>query len=363
MTANILQINIKKLDLKNIVLSFNNPRWKDIPSLNTNLIEMIVQKSDATTEKEVIKKLLELEGNLDNFVDLIRNIANGFRDYEQGIFVVQKNSYQYIVARGNRRILALKLLNNFIKLPRLSEIRKNFNSNDGYAFGNQKKYLENYERIKKIINLENRIYGRTEFNCWIVNKNQNEILWEIIFSKNIGGAKIGLRRWGRGKYFVDLLNFFSNGMKAKYDKLEQQRIESQLQRKLIKLKQDYKHAQFVYEIVNSDLKNSNKAKEWMKKRPVSALQSNFCLIPLKKIAQVYGYKDEDFKKFIFDFCYDEENYLLRFVDDKNKIIKSDQVLIFIKEWFEKGLITTRQNIEENKQYFNFGKAFAKLIEK
>ena len=363
-------IDKRKIDLKNVALSFNNPRWQDISNLETNLIKMIIQQSDQTTEKEVVKKILELEGDLRDFVDLIRSIAKGFRDYEQGIFVVQKNSHQYVVAEGNRRVLALKLLSKLVGLPKLSEIRKNYEYDpdddwdEEYPIADKKKYLKNYEKIKEIINSENNVIsGRTEFDFLIIDEDQNEILWEVIFSKHISGMKIGLRRWGRGKYFVDLLNFFPNGMKKKYEKWEEAKIESRLQKRLTKIKIDYKHAQFVFEIANADFQDANKAKEWMKKQPVSALQQNFSLNWVKKVAENYDYNSEDFKKLIFDFTYNEENYFLKIIDDERKIVDSNRILGFIKTWFEERLITTRSSFESAKKYSEFSAAFAKLVNK
>ena len=360
------EINTKKLDLRKVFLSFKNPRWEPIPNLNTNLIGMIMHQSDKKTEKEVIKKLFELEGDLRDFVDLLSSIAKGFRDYEQSMFVVQKNNSQYVVAEGNRRILALKLLNKIAILPEISEIGKNYDYDPDddwdqeYSLASEKKYLENYDKIKKIIDAANATEKRTEFNFVIINENQNYVLWEIIYSRHVSGTKIGARRWGRGKYFVDLLNFFPRGMEKKYEKFRETEIESKLQKRLTKIKMDYKQAQFVFEVANADLQDKNKAKEWMEKQAVSALQYNHCLYWLKKVAQNYDYNDKDFDKFIFKFDY-KDDYFLIFEYDEDKIIKPKEMLIFIKKWFKKNMITTRTNLVDYEKYYEFSADFGYLI--
>ena len=100
--------------------------------------------------------------------------------------------------------------------------------------------------------------------------------------------------------------------------------------------------------------------EWLN-IPVTALQTNFCLTPLQELASYHNYIGQDFKKFIFDFKYRKANYFLKFIEDDKKLIKSDRVLNFIKEWFKKGVITTRRNLI--KKEYEFAIDFAKLINK
>ena len=361
------KVSIQKIDLENVVLSFNNPRWRTIPDLKTNLINMIVQNSDKASEKRAIRKIFELEGDLRDFVDLVKSIAKGFRNYEQGIFVFQKNNKQYVVAEGSRRILALKLLRKLVELPNFLTIKRHYEYDpdddwdEEYSVADQEKMFKNYLELKRIIDSQIVFYKSNKFDFLLIDQNKDDLLWEVLFSKHINGRQIGMRRWGLGKYFIDLLNFFPNGINSKYEKADEKWIENRLQRKLSKIKQDYKQAQFVFAVADVDWKDETRTKKWMIKQPVAALQSNFCLNLIKKLATNHNYTNEDFKKLIFNFNYDKENYRLKFINEDKKLLKKDHMLSFIREWFKKDVITTRKKLP--KREYEFAIAFAELIDK
>ena len=360
------QISFKEIGLENIVLSTKSPRWEVIPNLEANLVDMVVQESDPTTEAKAIKKIFELEGDLRDFVDLVRGIAQGFRNHELSILVVDQDIDYYVVAEGNRRVLALKLLRRLVELPSFADIKRNYaydpddDWDEEYLAAQETVMLENYADLKNIISFEGAIYRKNVINCLVISRKDDDILWEVFFGKHLHNRQLGLRPWGKGKYFVDLLNFFPNGMQPAYEKNDEKKLEARLQRRFSKIKQDYKQAQFVLAVANTDLNDEARARKWMTKQPVAALQTNFCLIPLKKLASYHNYIGQDFKRFIFDFKYRKENYVLEFIEDDKKLVKSNQILSFIKKWFKKDVITTRRNLI--KKEYEFTIAFTELID-
>ena len=108
---------------------------KIISDKNINLIQFL--KACDKTQEEIIKDLLDREGDFSDFKRLIESInENGFIDLSDEVLVIQKdNSDYYLVAEGNRRIVCLKLLLGLIKIPEYYKL------NDTYA--NERSYMEN----------------------------------------------------------------------------------------------------------------------------------------------------------------------------------------------------------------------------
>ena len=117
-------------DLSHILLTSNNPRYKIISDKNINLIQFL--KACDKTQEEIIKDLLDREGDFSDFKRLIESInENGFIDLSDEVLVIQKdNSDYYLVVERNRCIVCLKLLLGLIKIPKYYKLMILMQMND-----------------------------------------------------------------------------------------------------------------------------------------------------------------------------------------------------------------------------------------
>ncbi|MCD9526951.1 ParB/RepB/Spo0J family partition protein [Photobacterium carnosum] len=90
--------------------------WKENPRFDTNESQSKIKLADFVDE------LISESSEKDAFFDLIKSIVNmGFRNFDP-IIVWKDENKRYVIAEGNRRVLALKLLRNPDKAP--NSIRK-----------------------------------------------------------------------------------------------------------------------------------------------------------------------------------------------------------------------------------------------
>lgn len=162
-------------DLSHVLLTGNNPRYKIISDKNINLIQFL--KACDKTQEEILKDLLDCEGDFSDFKRLIESInENGFIDLSDEVLVIQKDNYDYyLVVEGNRRVACLKLLLGLIKIP------KYYKLNDAYA--NERSYMENeseWNDNKKNEESEKRYKNYCDIIETIDNSNLKKIIKKLL---------------------------------------------------------------------------------------------------------------------------------------------------------------------------------------
>ena len=218
MTENI-EIKIEDLELSKF-----NPRFTFLDKIDMNIVDFIRKGNENYSEKEVASILLKNEGNLKDMINLMNSISNsGWIDLGEQLIVIKSGS-KYVVAEGNRRLLALKLLFKMIKLENIDEIIEETLNQDMHWDEELMKELDfktKYEKMKNIIK-NYKEDGDPELkdkklNVELVSKSDD--LWTLLYTKHISGERPGMRQWKRGKYFVDILNFFPSGINRNDKKL------------------------------------------------------------------------------------------------------------------------------------------------
>ncbi|MCC3161131.1 MAG: hypothetical protein K4H23_05305 [Mollicutes bacterium PWAP] len=352
-----------KIKISSIELSKVNPRFTTIHSTDVNLIDVIKSGNDNYVEENVIKELLQREGDFKNFVDLLSSISlMGFDTKIESLYVVKKEE-KIIVAEGNRRILALKLLNGLVQLPVLDDIMSHTDydenvTSDDYNLPTAliKRTRSNYKKIEEIIKDFPEDKKKEKIEVKVVQ--ENTVLWKMIYAKHVVGERPGMRKWPRGKYFVDILHFFPNGFDSEEDDDINKVLIKQIQRSVSSVKSDYKHAQFVRDVFWSKY-NFNpecilKVYSKMKKNPISALQSNFSVRGIYNTASKELYYKKELFESMFKITFNDKNI----IQYEGKLDKMD-VLKFILKWYNAGVITTRPIPAKAKN--NFAKGVRNLL--
>ncbi len=360
------EIEIDKLET--ILISAKNPRFEEIESIKDNLCKILTEDLDKNNQEKVAEKLLEREGDLSQLLDLIDSIEkNNFKSSSE-IILLKSNNENYIVAEGNRRILCLKIFFNIIKFPKLIFFENNNNMYEklkNQEYNNQKKDLKikiikNYAKINEKIKIIQKNISdfkiKNRFFRAVIVQNDNEYLWEKIYDKHVNGEAVGFKKWSRGQYFLNLLNYFKNGINLTAK--EKWEYESKLSKKEKIIRSDYKHAQLSYKIAESDTeKNLDLTKEFMVKSQVSALQENFWNGILKLVLKDFGINWEDKKDKFIKIDYDKKTSKI----NEEKSIFKNTFLKFIKRWFLKKLLTTRKNFSDHPEYELFIDELSKLL--
>lgn len=369
MNQNIKLESFQIETLPKIFISAKNPRFEKLASVKDNLCEILIEDLDKINQQKIAENLLKREGDLSELYDLINNIyTNGF-DGSSEIIFLQNDNNDYIVAEGNRRILCLKLFLNAIEFPKLNFFEKNNNiyenvpQKDEYDIHKIKakaKIGNNYSKILKIIESVRRDIASFKENnrsFFAIITSNNEYLWKRIHSKHVNGEAVGLRNWSRGQHYINILNYFKNGMNL--SKNDEQLYSSRLSKKIDIIKSDYRHAQLAWEIAISDTNNNTYwAREFLIESKVSALQKTFWtrilrLISLEEFGIDWDSREEEFIK----IYYDNKNHKMYMEKDK---IKND-FLKFIKKWFLKGFLITRQNRKGHDEYNLFIEDLSALL--
>lgn len=343
-----------EINLKNIELSVVNPRYTTIPSLESNLLEIIKHGNANYDESDVISTLLSREGNFSHLLQLLKSITvMSFDDTIEPILVVKNQDEKIIVAEGNRRIMALKLLNKLVDIPELHKISLSDSLDEEILVDDDlDEMAERAKNYKGIVDLiKNYTHSDNIINVELIESD--EVLWKLIYTKHIVGQRPGLRKWPRGKYFVDILSFFPNGINIQKDPNIEKTLLKRVQRSIEAVKIDYKHAQFVRDIFwsgyNYDTTKLLDVYNEMKTNKVSALQANFSIKRILEVCVKELYMDsKEFEKHI-NIKYDDN--LLIYYDNANKVKKID-LHTFIKKWYISGAITTRPISSKHKTNFS-----------
>ena len=351
----------KKIKLKEIKLCSKNPRYEPLKSVNDNLYNFFLSESKNSSDKDIIIDLLKNEGNLNDFLSLIDNIAkNGFKDLESTIYTIE-NDGKYIVVEGNRRMSCLKILRQDIKLPIFENISSNILYNnedndlitDDYIENEDEKSIKkNYLKIEEIVkNFDNSTLDTDEIDVKIFDKDESDKIWNIIYLRNISGKQIGKREWSRSKYLLDILSFVENG------DLEEE-IAKSLSKKKSSIIADIRQAKWIQLLLVQKSDDKIFDKDEMSKLQVSSLQTNFCLgifdEAIERLEKSFLIKAYDLDKSFVDkkitmlniLKIDNSNYKINLKLNK-EISNFSSIAKFIFKLFEEKKITTRTNIKKD----------------
>ncbi len=364
----------EQINISNIKLSCNNPRFTVLPSLTTNLADFIKQKS--SSDYEVIIKLIGAEGNLNDFIRLLESIKNnGFKNKNEPIIITSDNKDNYFIAEGNRRVLCLKLIAGVIVLP-----EKKFFLNQNYSnYSNENdeklvvedenidntieaftEFSENYDKIVKLINEIQAKFSSFNVSYRIVNNSED--LWKNIYDKHLTGERPGMRKWSRAKYYADLLNIFAeSGINDSIK--ERQFLFNNINREFSFIVKDFQEAQYIYLCfwyglkknsiengINNFLSGDNEIIEKLIfTNNISSLERIFSWNKIKAILKGNEFNhskisNSDFDKKFIDLDFDKNNKITLAWG----LLEPHKIFAYIYKLWNKGNITTRsiKNIDE-----------------
>lgn len=343
--------------LDKIKISQNNPRFTILESSEEGYLFKKI-KDNFCPEQDTFNLLIKNEGILSDYLTLLKNINKfGFKNKSEEIYVIN-NQVDYLVAEGNRRISCLKLLNGDLVFPEYKEIKNNVEYNTDLDRDDIEKsentILNNYKSILQIIENFDR---NNEIKVYLNVLENDEDIWSMIYSKHVTGERTGMRNWSRGKYFLDLLSLFKNGINEKNkDNEDYVKFESicfKMQRDPSKIIVDFREAQFVYEIYKATYYTTPEdIKLYMCIEKVSALQSNFSLSKIKSCAKENLHIDKKEFKTYFNYDFGDDNIIILYEESNEQRIEYKVFLNFIYIQFKKGVITTRPISPEKIDEFN-----------
>lgn len=360
---------IDKINLDNLLLSKNNPRYTLLDIIDDNLLDFIKTGTTQEAQIEIFNRLFYSEGELNNLVELLENIKeNGFKNELEPIYLIfNKEISKFIVAEGNRRIMCLKMIfdNNFTA-PSFEKYKINYPNNsidDEDDYHNEfSKVEKNLKKINEILNLlKNKIKSNDEeWKVFYKIIENNDFLWKTIYDKHLTGERPGMRKWSRGKYFSDLLSIFSKQFLN--DKKYLKEISTRINRSIDLIDKDFKEAQFIYycffygDFYSKNLKNDNFGNREildaiLKSNRISALERMHSFNKMRKIACeeiLFLPNNKDFDDNYFSIKFNRSNNLIEFQDHK---ISKEKLLKFIFTKWKNNVITTRPIKREDKNSF------------
>ena len=358
----------KEIKLSSLKLSSFNPRYETVEKLNGKYLVDLIIKDYKLEEQIAVEKLYSWEGDLSDFLSLLQSIKDyGFLK-EEGEIILVKVEDLYVVAEGNRRIWALKLITEALEWQffenQYDNTNEDPNDDPDQSFNFKKKLKNNSNKIEKILfdfksegsknetEVEVIVYDLSELKK---SNNKSDEFLRLIYSRNLEGIqKRGKRPWGRGKYFADLLLQNASGLSPK--KLKTSSFFTGVEPE--KLKRDYGYALFVRNIIDAGLKIKSNDGDWkrdMKQRSVTALQDNFSLKRIRTATfERLNVPEEKFKDNFFLFKKNTEQGKIKYLPGSNQTsIPRGKVLSFIWKWFNKKVITTRPVKSEHKEQFEY----------
>lgn len=360
----------KIYNLNQLLLSKNNLRFTLISKNNDGdyLVNFLKEDTVVNNQQEIFEKLFYNEGDLSDLKRLFNNInIHGFDNSGENIFIIHTHDDNYIVAEGNRRVMCLKILFDYFKIPSVNScVEKNsFYPDENYEKINDledtnlnfKKRLEkNYKDIVEIIEQIKSKEMNWIVHCEVIDSNNPEYLWKIIYDKHLNGERPGMRKWSRGKYFADLLNVFSEGLSD--DEISKKFMKN-INREKDYIVRDYKEAEFIYFCFyygkKFDVFEDGRKKIWnkrfndndildgiLKSNRISSLERLHSINKIRKIfcEEILNITDNNFAIFdneYFSIHYDDKN----FISFSDKKISKEKLLKFIYDNWEKKIITTR----------------------
>ncbi len=299
----------KEIKIKDVLLMENNPRYT-FEEEDINFLEVSKKNHD---QYLAYKNLIESEGNLEKLLNLINSFNKiGFDEtIDVAPFILEND--KLIVAEGNRRFFAMKLLSKEIKA--INSL-KNYVKNILYEFSkidDNKREIEDFEKNRKkildIINNKNneKIKFDTKINANIYKfqevlnkdlKEKNKELLEKIISRHSYSEGSLKKEWSRTKMFFELRTRFINILKNEIKKNKKtaldktfEELEEIYNRKSSTMRSDIFNAFFVYTIIKLWLNERKNSKE-RENSIIKKINSSSIELSLSKI------KDPSLKKSI-----------------------------------------------------------------
>ena len=356
------------IELSSLKLSEFNPRYETVEKLDGGYLVDLIVKDCKVEEQTAVKKLYSWEGDLSDFLSLLQSIKDYGFQKEEGEIILVKVKDLYVVAEGNRRIWALKLITEALEWKffenKYDNANEDPNDDPDQSFNLKNKLKNNSNKIEKILSdfksegckdemeVEVIVYDLSELKK---SNDKSEKFFRLIYSRNLEGIqKRGKRPWGRGKYFTDLLLQNASGLSP--DKLKTSSLLTGVEPE--KLKRDYGYALFVRNIIDAGLEIKSNDGDWkraMKQRSVTALQDNFSLKRIRTATfERLKVPEEKFKDEFFSFKKNTEQGEINYLPALNQMsIPQEKVLSFIWKWFNKKVITTRPVKSEHKEQFEY----------
>ncbi|MDE5617652.1 MAG: hypothetical protein K2I36_02275 [Ureaplasma sp.] len=246
MKIKFIDENNNNIDIKNIYLSANNPRYTLIDNFDIDLTKFITNQN-YKNEKKNFLNLLKSEGNFKELSRLLDSInKSGFNNKSEPIYLVKHES-DYVVAEGNRRLMCLKLINGNFELPEIY----NFDYQDYQDslteyeqvdddIDDKKEQIQNFRKCQELLNNIKAKHDELQIFCKITSDEEG--LWSQIYDRHLSGNRPGMREWSRSKYFADLLSIFKKGLNNE----NETEIIKKFRREWGKIKTDFCEAQYIY---------------------------------------------------------------------------------------------------------------------
>lgn len=359
----------KNINLDNLFLSKNNPRYTLLNVIDDNLLDFIKEGTTEENQIEIFNRLFYSEGELNNLSELLENInENGFKNELEPIYLIfNKEISKFIVAEGNRRIMCLKMIfNNNFTVPSFDEYKTKYSY---YSIKDEDNYQNEFSKIEKnlkkinsILNLlKNKIKSNNqEWKVFYKILGDNNFLWKTIYDKHLTGERPGMRKWSRGKYFSDLLSIFSKEFSNNKKYLNE--ISTRINRSIDLIDKDFKEAQFIYycffygNFYSKDYKTDNFGnreilESILNSNRISALERTHSFNKVRKIACdeiLFLPNNKYFDDNYFSIKFNKLNNLIEFQDNN---ISKEKLLKFIFKKWKSNVITTRPIKKEDKNSF------------
>lgn len=352
---NIVDKEGNNIDIKNIYLSANNPRYTLIDNFDIDLTEFI-KNNNYKDEKRNFLYLLESEGNFKELSRLLDSInKSGFNNISEPIYLVQDES-NYIVAEGNRRLMCLKLINDDFEFPETCNFDyQNYQDSlteyeqvDG-DIDEKKEQINNFKKCQELLKEIKTKYSKLKIVCKITG--DKEELWSLIYDRHLSGNRPGMREWSRSKYFADLLSIFKEGLKNE----KETEIIKKFRREWGKIKTDFCEAQYIYscfffneidsniEIPNFINPDKDILEKMIHSKRISALERPHSFNKIRKLIceNILNCSIDEFKETYLNIKFEEGNkYRIKFETKEN--FPYQKLLSWIlKKWKDKK-ITTRE---------------------
>lgn len=198
---------IENVNIDSLMLLDINPRYSSVSELNNIFnISFKINKTEEQIIKDIIDFELLEENKIDDFIELCNSLLeNGYdpSGFNAEIIII-KNELQNIVIEGNRRTLALKLLNNPSKYGKL--IEESIINSEGFsenkAYRKWRKWFQENSFESKINFFEIRTKSYTLQKGKDTKAIQEE-LFQMLNSYHIVNERKGFKRWNR---FLNLMN-------------------------------------------------------------------------------------------------------------------------------------------------------------
>ncbi|WFQ90861.1 hypothetical protein MFERI13461_00286 [Mycoplasma feriruminatoris] len=198
--------------------------------------------------------MLEHEDDWSYLYELIEQLEMGYNSALDQIFVIKgKDGYNYVI-EGNRRIMIMKFVNNFLLYKPILQ-----------KFANVRWYKNVMNKLETF--KENETLKEIEVSFIDSNSIMDESeVWKIIYTRHAGENK-GKKPWSRLKYFYDLKDIYLNFVNDKKENKVRNifdRMSEFFNKPVDSVKKDLTSSLWVTDIVNvynQNCKNDSKISE------------------------------------------------------------------------------------------------------